>query len=93
MLGFMTEAEALELLDKIVKDFHGNGYYKSLREVTKKEWDEFYHLKILTGISNRLKWIKRYNDVPETVVNDISTKIGKLSGRLGLCHRWEHVVE
>ena len=92
MLGYMTEAEALGQLNKIVDEF-GNGYYGQIREVTEKEWDDFYHLKYLTDISDRLEWLERYNDVSETVANDISAKIKELRKQLGLQNRWEYVVE
>ena len=62
-------------------------------EVTEKEWDDFYHLKYLTDISDRLEWLERYNDVSETVANDISAKIKELRKQLGLQNRWEYVVE
>lgn len=88
-LGSMTEAEALKQLNELNGP---HGYYGRIREVTKEEWDDFYHLKYLTDISNRLDWIKRYDDIPETIENDISNKIKALREKLGLQYRWEHVV-
>lgn len=89
LLGSMTETEALKRLSEIDE---ANKYYKHIREVTGEEWDDFLHLKYLTDISNRFDFIKKYNDIPENVVNDVLVKIEALREKLGLQYRWEYVI-
>lgn len=89
-LGTMTTAEASKRLDEIEE---ANGYYYRLREVTKEEWDDFIHLRYLTEIFERSEWLQRkYNDIPQNIIDDISSKISALREKLGLKYRWETVV-
>ena len=90
-LGLMTTAEASRQLSEIDE---ANGYYSRLREVTKEEWDDFIYLRDLTKTLNLLNFLRsRYNDIPKTTVDDLSSKFDTLREKLGLRHRWEIVVD